>query len=256
MSSEGGDQHPVGDLTAERRTLLVFCDSLSYYGPTGGLPADDPRIWPNLVVRQLDWDVEVVGRIGWTCRDVWWAAIQDPRAWAALPRAGAVVVATSGMDSLPSPLPTALRELIRYVRPPLLRRWVRDGYGWVQPRLSPVARPALPAHLSVDYLEQTRAAIDFNRPGIPFVACVPSVHVADTYGRSHRWRDATETAIRAWGAQRDVPIVDLKAAVADEVTSGRGNPDGIHWNFEAHRNVADLMLAALAAAGVTVPSGR
>ena len=79
---------------------------------------------------------------------------------------------------------------------------------------------------------------------------------ADTYGRSHRWRDATETAIRAWGAQRDVPIVDLKAAVADEVTSGRGNPDGIHWNFEAHRNVADLMLAALAAAGVTVPSGR
>jgi diglucosylglycerate octanoyltransferase len=256
MSSDGVDQRPVGEVTAERRTLLVFCDSLSYYGPTGGLPADDPRIWPNLVARELDWDVEVVGRIGWTCRDVWWAAIQDPRAWAALPRAGAVVFATSGMDSLPSPLPTALRELIRYVRPPLLRRWVRDGYGWVQPRLSPIARPALPAHLSVDYLEQTRAAIDFNRPGIPFVACVPSVHVADAYGRSHRWRDATETAIRTWGAQRDVPIVDLKAAVADEVTSGRGNPDGIHWNFEAHRNVAHLMLAALAAAGVAIPSGR
>ena len=28
---------------APRRTLLVFCDSLSYYGPQGGLPADDPR---------------------------------------------------------------------------------------------------------------------------------------------------------------------------------------------------------------------
>ena len=27
---------------AGRTTLLVFCDSLSYYGPTGGLPADDP----------------------------------------------------------------------------------------------------------------------------------------------------------------------------------------------------------------------
>ena len=103
--------------SAVRPTLLVFCDSLSYYGPTGGLPADDPRIWPNIVANQLGWDVELIGRIGWTCRDVWWAATQDPRAWAALPRAGAVVFATGGMDSLPSPLPTALRELIRYVRP-------------------------------------------------------------------------------------------------------------------------------------------
>ena len=24
--------------------------------------------------------------------------------------------------------------------------------------------------------------------------------------------------------------------------SGRGNPDGIHWNFEAHQAVAELML--------------
>ena len=47
-----------------RKTLLVFCDSLSYYGPTGGLPADDPRIWPNIVAEQLDWDVELIGRIG------------------------------------------------------------------------------------------------------------------------------------------------------------------------------------------------
>ena len=38
-------------------TLLVFADSLSYYGPTGGLPADDPRIWPNIVASQLGWDV-------------------------------------------------------------------------------------------------------------------------------------------------------------------------------------------------------
>jgi hypothetical protein len=233
-----------------RRTLLIFCDSLSYYGPTGGLPADDPRIWPNIVATQLGWDVEVIGRIGWTCRDVWWAATQDPRAWAALPRAGAVIFATGGMDSLPSPLPTAVRELIRYVRPPWLRRWARDGYGWLQPRLSPIARPALPPHLSAEYLEQTRAAIDFNRPGIPFVASIPSVHIADSYGRSHRWRDGTVAAITAWGRQHDVPIVDLKAAVADQVMSGRGNPDGIHWNFEAHAAVAELMMKGLAEAGV------
>lgn len=105
-----------------------------------------------------------------------------------LPRAGAVIFATGGMDSLPSVLPTALRELIRYVRPPWLRRWARDGYAWLQPRLSPVARPALPPHLSAEYLEQTRGAIDFNRPGIPIVASLPSVHVAPTYGKAHHGR--------------------------------------------------------------------
>ncbi len=234
-----------------RRTLLVFADSLSYYGPQGGLPADDPRIWPNIVATQLGWDLELIGRIGWTCRDVWWAATQDPRSWAALPRAGAVVFATSGMDSLPSPLPTALRELIRYVRPAWLRRWARDGYGWVQPRLSPVARSALPPRLTVEYLEMTRAAIDFNRPGIPVVASLPSVHIADTYGKAHHGRPGTVAAITEWADEHRIPLVDLKQAVAEEMLAGRGNPDGIHWSFPAHQAVAELMLKALAEAGVS-----
>jgi hypothetical protein len=237
-------------MSSDRPALLVFCDSLSYYGPTGGLPADDPRIWPNIVASQLNWDLELVGRIGWTCRDVWWAATQDPRSWAALPRAGAVIFATSGMDSLPSPLPTALREMIRYVRPPLLRRWVRDSYGWLQPRLSPAARSALPPKLTVEYLEMTRGAVDFNRPGIPIVASLPSVHIAPTYGMAHQGRRGTVKAIVEWAEQQDIPLVDLKEAVAEEVLSGRANPDGIHWNFPAHEAVADLMLKALAEAGV------
>ena len=242
MSSDGAVNRPV---------LLIFADSLAYYGPAGGLPADDPRIWPNLVARELDWEVELIGRIGWTCRDVWWAATQDPRAWAALPRAGAVVFATAGMDSLPSPIPTALRELIRYIRPSWLRRWARQGYGWLQPRLSPVSRSALPPHLSVEYLEMTRSAIDFNRPGIPIVACLPSVHIADSYGRAHHGREPTAVAISEWAWRHTVPVVDLKAAVAEHIFGGQGNPDGIHWNFEAHRAVAESMLKALAEAGVT-----
>jgi hypothetical protein len=250
MSSEA--DHPAG----LRRSLLVFCDSLSYYGPSGGLAADDPRIWPNIVASQLGWDAEVIGRIGWTCRDVWWAATQDPRAWAALPRAGAVIFATSGMDSLPSPLPTALRELIRYVRPPRLRRWVRDGYDWAQPRLSPFSRSALPPHLSVEYLEMTRSAIDFNRPGIPVVASLPSVHLAETYGKAHHGRAGTAQAITEWAQRQRVPLVDLKAAVAEHIYAGRGNPDGIHWNFEAHQAVAELMLKALAEAGVPTEDQR
>jgi hypothetical protein len=167
-----------------------------------------------------------------------------------------VIFATSGMDSLPSPLPTALREAIRYVRPPWLRRWVRDGYGWLQPRLSPVARPALPPRLSVEYLEMTRGAIDFNRPGIPIVASLPSVHIAETYGYSHRGRRGTVAAITPWAARHRIPLVDLKQAVEPHVLGGRGNPDGIHWNFEAHEAVAELMLTALAEAGVTPGRGQ
>jgi hypothetical protein len=172
-----------------------------------------------------------------------------------LPRAGAVIFATSGMDSLPSPIPTALREAIRYVRPPWLRRWVRDGYGWLQPRLSPVSRPALPPRLSVEYLEMTRGAIDFNRPGIPIVASLPSVHIAETYGYSHRGRRGTVEAITRWADRHRIPLVDLKEAVEPHVLGGRGNPDGIHWNFEAHEAVAELMLKALAEAGVRYDEG-
>src|SRR3978361_1231835 len=95
MSSEG------------RPTLLVFADSLAYYGPSVRLPPHDPPIWPNIVAGKRGGARELIGRIGWTCRDVWWAATQDPRAWAALPRAGAVIFATGGMDALPPPLATA-----------------------------------------------------------------------------------------------------------------------------------------------------
>lgn len=249
MSSEPSPA-PAGPGPARRPTLLVFCDSLAYYGPRGGLPADDPRIWPNIVAAHLGWDCELIGRIGWTSRDVWWAATGDPRAWAALPRAGAVVFATSGMDSLPSPLPTALRELIRYVRPPVVRRGVRGAYGWLQPRLSPVARSALPPRLTVEYLEMARAAIDLNRPGVPVVASLPSVHRAPSYGLAHPGRARTAAAITRWAGEHRIPLVDLKAAVAEHLRGGRGNPDGIHWSFEAHEAVAELALKALAEAGV------
>jgi lysophospholipase L1-like esterase len=113
-----------------------------------------------------------------------------------------------------------------------------------------MARAALPPDLTADYLEQTRGAIDFNRPGIPIVASLPSVHIAETYGKAHHGRAGTVAAITEWAQCHDIPLVDLKAAVAEQIMSGRGNPDGIHWNFEAHQAVAELMLKALAEAGV------
>ncbi|GAA3191538.1 hypothetical protein GCM10020255_091140 [Rhodococcus baikonurensis] len=102
----------------QRPVLLVLADSLSYFGPKGGLAADHPRIWPNIVADELGWDVELVARIGWTCRDAWWALTQDPRVWAAVPRAGAVVFAVGGMDSLPSRcLPRSARPFATFGHP-------------------------------------------------------------------------------------------------------------------------------------------
>lgn len=229
-----------------RPVLLVIADSLAYFGPKGGLPADDPRIWPNMVAAELDWDVELVARIGWTCRDAYWALIGDPRVWAAVPRAGAVVFAVGGMDTLPSPLPTALREMIRYIRPPRLRRGVRASYNWLQPKLSKLGRPvALPPKVSVDYLEQSREALAQLRPELPVVAVLPSVHKCDAYGRVHRGRARAVKALQAWSGKTSVPLVDLGAAVRDDIESGAANPDGIHWGWAGHAAVATAMTKAL-----------
>ncbi|MBF6083038.1 SGNH/GDSL hydrolase family protein [Nocardia cyriacigeorgica] len=231
---------------ATRPVLLVIADSLAYFGPEGGLPADHPRIWPNLVGAELDWDVELVARIGWTCRDGYWALIGDPRVWAAVPRAGAVVFAVGGMDSLPSPLPTALRELIRYVRPPAVRRGVRATYQWLQPKLSKLGRPvALPPKVSVSYLEQSREALAQLRPDLPVVAVLPSVHNCAAYGRVHRGRERAVRALRAWSERTSVPLVDLGEAVRENIFSDAANPDGIHWGWDGHTAVANAMVKTL-----------
>ncbi len=165
----------------------------------------------------MGWRVELVARIGWTSRDAWWAITQDPRVWAAVPQAGAVVFAVGGMDSLPSPLPTALREQLRYIRPPALRRVVRTGYQWLQPRLSKLGRPvALPPRLSVEYLESCRDALAAIRPDLPVIGTYPSVHRCDAYGRVHAGREPAVRALEAWSAQKGVPMVDLAAAVRDK----------------------------------------
>ncbi|MFI7665978.1 diglucosylglycerate octanoyltransferase [Nocardia sp. NPDC049526] len=231
---------------SDRPVLLVIADSLSYFGPKGGLPADHPKIWPNLVGAELDWDVELIGRIGWTCRDAYWALIGDPRVWAAVPRAGAVVFAVGGMDTLPSPLPTALRELIRYVRPPVLRRGVRATYNWLQPKLSKLGRPvALPPKVSVDYLEQSREALAQLRPDLPVVAVLPSVHNCAAYGHVHSGREPAVKALREWSAKTSVPLVDLGEAVREDIFSGDANPDGIHWGWAGHTAVANSMVKTL-----------
>ncbi|GAA2860809.1 GDSL-type esterase/lipase family protein [Pseudonocardia halophobica] len=231
-----------------RSTLLVLGDSLAFHGPERAEPADHPRIWPQVAAAALGGRVELVAGIGWTARHAWHALTHDPRVWAAMPRIDALVLGVGGMDALPSPLPTSLRELIPVLRPASVRARVRDGYLRAQPWLSrafaalPGGGPvALPPRLTVSYLERCRAAVTALRPGLPVVAMLPSVHRAAVYGGVHAGRAAAERATRIWADAHGVRVLDAPTLVAGHVLGGRGNPDGMHWGWEAHRRVGETL---------------
>jgi diglucosylglycerate octanoyltransferase len=233
--------------------LLVLGDSLSFHGPERAEPADEPRLWPNVAAALLGGRAELVAGIGWTTRHAWRALISDPRVWSLLPRVDALVLGVGGMDSLPSPLPTALRELIPVLRPSRLRRAVRSGYGRAQPALArafaallPGGGPvALPPRLTVDHLERCRGAVLTIRPGLPVVAVLPPPHRAASYAGVHPGRLATERAVRGWAGAHGVGLLDLHALVGEHVLGGHGNPDGMHWGWEAHAAVGAACAALL-----------
>lgn len=224
--------------------LLVFGDSLSFHGPEGPHPADDQRLWPNRAAAELGGQAELFAGFGWTARDAYWSLAGDPRVWTQLPRADVLVLAVGSMDTMPSPLPTYLREGLRYLRPDPLRRWVRDRYLTAQPWLVKATRGrpvALPPALTVRYLDRVVSSIRALRPDLPAVGVLPPVHRASSYGYVHTGRQGAVAAIQAWGDRAGVPLLDLAALVGDHVLAGRGNPDGIHWGWEAHELVGKAL---------------
>jgi diglucosylglycerate octanoyltransferase len=225
-------------------TLLMFGDSLSFHGPDGPYPADEERLWPNLAAAALGGRAELFAGSGWTARDAFWALAGDPRVWSVLPAADVLVLGVGGMDALPSPLPTYLREGLRYLRPDPLRRFVRARYLAAQPWLARVTRGrpvALPARLTVHYLDKMVGSIRALRPDLPAVAVLPPVHRADSYGRVYTGRVEAARAMRAWGERADVALLDLADLVGEHVLSGQGNPDGMHWGWAGHERVGKAM---------------
>lgn len=227
-----------------RLTALVFGDSLAFHGPAGPMPADDPRLWPNIAAAELGGSARLFAGVGWTARDTWWALVGDPNVWATLPEIDVMVLAVGSMDALPSPLPTYLRTGLRYLRPDGLRRWVRRAYLAGQPALSRLLRGrpvALPAALTVRYLDECRRAVRALRPGLPIIGVLPAIHRAASYGFVHTGHEAATAAIRAWGKRNGVPLLDLPALTGDHVRRGQGNPDGMHWGWEGHRIVGEAL---------------
>ncbi|HEX4226459.1 MAG TPA: diglucosylglycerate octanoyltransferase [Pseudonocardiaceae bacterium] len=232
----------------------MLADSLAFHGPTGPMPADDPRLWPNAAATQLGGTAHLFAGFGWTARDAWWALAGDPNIWSLLPKIDALVLGVGSMDTLPSPLPTYLRTGLRYLRPDRLRRTARKAYLAAQPILARAlgGRPvALPPALTVRYLGETVHAIRALRPDLPTVAILPATHRAPSYGSVHTGHDPATAAIREWGERDKIPLLDLTALTGDHVLSGLGNQDGMHWGWAAHQTVADALAATLTTLGVS-----
>ncbi|WP_447006184.1 diglucosylglycerate octanoyltransferase [Saccharothrix isguenensis] len=236
--------------------LLVLGDSLTFHGPEGPLPADHPRLWPNVAASALGGHAELAAGFGWTARDAWWSLTGDPRVWSLLPRTDVLVLAVGHMDTLPSPLPTYLRHGLRYLRPDGLRRRARAGYQALQPVLSrllggyPVA---LPPRLTVRYLDDSVRAVHALEPGIRVVGMTPSVHRAPAYASVHSGRAAGERALRSWADGAGVPLLDVPPLVGEHIRSRRGNPDGMHWCWEGHRVVGNAMAELIRSVAVGHP---
>jgi hypothetical protein len=235
--------------------VLVVADSLAFYGPDQGELSTDPRLYPNVLAaalaRQAGEPVhaDVVARTGWTARDAWWALTRDPHVYSVLlPRASAVVLAVGNMDYMPTLLPTWLREGIRFLRPPVVRRSVRSAYRAVQP-LGSLVTPwrALPQRLTDRYLSNCAGGVRYYHPGVPVVGVIPPPHSAPSYGRRPRGHVRAMAAARAWGARENVPMADLDVLVRPHLEAGRSNPDGMHFAWETHSAIGRELARVVAA---------
>jgi len=233
------------------RHVLLLADSLAFHGPQRPELLTHPGLYPNTMARALGDDVRatVVARLGWTARHAWEALTRDPHVYSVLlPRADAVVLAVGGMDYLPAILPTHLREGIRYLRPPAVRRAARAAFRAAQPHGARLTRGrwrTLPQRVTDQHLSWCVTGIRTFRPGVPVLGVLPPPHAAPSYGLVTAGHPRAVAAARRWGQRQGVPMVDLPGIVAPYLAAGRVNPDGLHWAWECHAEVGEALAEAV-----------
>ena len=177
---------------------------------------------------------------------------KDPNVWGVLlPRADALVLGVGQMDHLPAAVPTWLRDSIPYVRPGTLRRRVRGVYNSATPyviRATGGRLRQLPQAATDHYLARIVAGVRAYRPGIPVVLLGPSPHAAASYP-SHRQHAPAVAAARRWAVVHDAGFVDLDPIVGPTLAAGTGNPDGMHWAWEAHAGIGEALATELRSRG-------
>ena len=228
--------------------LLVIADSLAFHGPERAVPPSDPRLYPQIAGSRLGMPVNLVARQGWTARDGWWALTKDPMVWGEyLPRAGALLIGVGGMDQLPTPVPTWLRESIPYVRHSRARRTAREALRSVTPPLAKrVNGPfrTLPQAATDRYLTRMVQGVRALRSDLPIAVLSPPPWTGPYYP-STRFHGPAVAAARAWAAREGVAYVDVEPLVGPRLATC--NPDGMHWSWEVHALVGEAVAGSLVA---------
>ena len=225
--------------------LLVLADSLAFHGPERAERPSDPRLYPQISGQRLGMQVDLAARQGWTARDAWWALTKDPVVWGEyLPRADALFIGVGGMDQLPTPVPTWLRESIPYVRQGRVRRTTREALKRVTP---PMARAVggpfrtLPQAVTDRYLTRIVEGVRTMRPGLPIALLGPPPWTGSYYP-STRAHDPALAAAKTWARAQGVVYVDVEPIVGPRLATC--NPDGMHWSWEVHALVGKAISEA------------
>ena len=232
------------------RRVLVIADSLAFHGPTQAELLTHPRIYPNVLARELGAEVDVVARLGWTARDAWWALTKDPYVYSVLaPRSDAVVLGVGGCDTLPASLPTYLKEGIAYLRPPWLRTAARTAYHRAHPyvvRATGGRLRVLPLDVTLEHLTRCVEALRYLRPERPVLALVPPRHYAPYHAANERGHAEVVRRTKQWAADLGVPLVDTDEITTPAWESRTLNSDGMHWSWDVHEQVGKSFAALIA----------
>jgi diglucosylglycerate octanoyltransferase len=229
--------------------ILVIGDSLTFHGPERPELLSESRLWPNVSADALGWRADVVARAGWTSRDGWWAVSKDPRVWTTLadPALAACVIAVGSMDAVPASVPVWAREAIPYVRSGPLRRRVRSAYLTAHPhvvRATAGAVRQLPQSATEHYWTRMLTAVRHHRPDLLLALMGPAPWRSDAYP-SNRHYPASVVAARRYAVAHDLALVEVERVVASMHAEGRGNPDGLHWDWWTHAEVGRAVASAL-----------
>lgn len=231
-----------------RRHLLVIGDCLTYWGPLGPCSFDEPRLWPNLVAKEFEADLEVLVGPEWTARDASAALLQG----SIEVDVDAVIVAVGGMDQRASSLPPELSRNsliagLRLIYPECFSRGADTLIEFVSSiaiqltggrfRRRPQDETDRELALIVSTMRQRQA-------DIPLVLLAPGV----SNSSRHHHKDAV-IAARRWSDRHHTGLVEVDNLIEPSLVDGTANPDGVHYSWLTHQLVARAVANELEAVG-------
>jgi diglucosylglycerate octanoyltransferase len=244
----------IARISGDLGRLVVLGDSLSFHGPEGPVPLDEPRTYPNVLGEQLSvltgrpWAVDVWARAGWGVRELWLALQKDVHLQQQLLMpADAVVLAMGNADQLSVAVPRWVMMALPYLRPTSVRREVRRRIDHLHPAATRLTRGRW-RYTPTDVIEHCWGkSIDairlFAGADVPVIGVLPPLHRTTYYGGLTTHHAEVHEVFRRLGEARDVPMIDLAAITRDRLD--QLNVDGAHWSWPIHELVGQQMATAI-----------